>query len=90
MHRHRLAFVILFGTLLPIAPAAAQRSYGNDALPSAEVIAFQRTDARLRYRNARIEHDARGCAMYQGIAPNGQVRRTLLRNRAGQRICSRR
>ncbi|SEN75725.1 hypothetical protein SAMN05192583_3482 [Sphingomonas gellani] len=67
---------------------AQEHSYGNDALPSAEVTAFQKTDARLRYRNARIERDARGCAVYQGTASDGRVRREALRNQAGRPICS--
>ncbi len=69
---------------------ASERSYGNDALPSAEVIAFQRADARLRYRDARIEYDANNCAVYQGTAPNGRMRREPLRNQAGKAICARR
>lgn len=63
---------------------------GNDALPSAEMIAFQQVDARLKYGNARIEHDDKWCAVYQGTAPDGQVKRELLLNRAGKPICVRR
>lgn len=69
---------------------AGGHSYGNDALPSAEVTAFQRVDARLRYRDARIEHDARGCAVYQGTASNGRVRREPLRGPNNRPICARR
>ena len=38
-------------------------SFGNDGLPSAEVIAFQEVDKRLGYRNARIEFDAKDCVL---------------------------
>ncbi|MDJ0276442.1 hypothetical protein QLH51_06475 [Sphingomonas sp. 2R-10] len=68
----------------------AERHYGNDALPSAEVTAFQRTDARLRYRNARIERDGNGCAVYEGTARDGKVRRERLLSPSGQPICTRR
>ncbi len=66
----------------------AERAYGNDALPSAEVTAFQKMDARLKYSNARIERDANGCAVYQGSTSDGQVRRETLRDASGQPICS--
>ncbi len=69
---------------------ANERSYGNDALPSAEVIAFQRTDARLHYRNARIEYDRNNCAVYQGVGPGGRTRSEPLRDAAGKAICTRR
>lgn len=69
---------------------ANERSYGNDALPSAEVIAFQRTDARLHYRNARIEYDRNNCAVYQGVGPGGRTRSEPLRDAAGKAICARR
>jgi hypothetical protein len=68
----------------------AAQPYGNDALPSAEVTAFQKVDARLKYGNARIEHDANGCAVYQGTASDGQVRQELLRDASNQAICVRR
>lgn len=73
-----------------LGAGARAHSYGNDALPSAEVIAFQRTDARLRYRNASIEYDAKSCAVYQGLTPNGQLRREPLRSTNGRQICARR
>lgn len=73
-----------------LGAGASGHSYGNDALPSAEVVAFQRTDARLHYRNASIEYDAKNCAVYQGSAPNGQVRREPLRGTNGRQICARR
>lgn len=63
---------------------------GNDALPSAEVIAFQKADSRLKYGNARIEHDDSSCALYQGTAPDGQVKREPLLDGAGKPICARR
>ena len=71
----------------PSGPKAV--SYGNDALPSAEVLAFQRVDARLKYRNATIERDAANCAVYRGTASDGQVRSEPLTNEAGQPICVR-
>jgi len=67
-----------------------ERSYGNDALPSAEMIAFQKVDARLRYRDARFEYDAEECAVYQGKAPNGQIRRERLLSESGRPFCTRR
>ncbi len=69
------------------ASAPQQVPYGNDGLPSAEVTAFQEADARLRYRDARIEYDARNCAVYEGIAPNGRTQRELLRNPDNTTIC---
>ena len=68
---------------------ASMRSYGNDALPSAEMLAFDRVDARLHYRNARIEYDDQECALYQGTAPDGRLGRERLRNSKGQPICTR-
>ena len=67
----------------------AAQSYGNDALPSAEVTAFQKVDARLKYSNSRIEHDTNGCAVYQGTADDGKVRREPLRDGSNQAICAR-
>ncbi|MGC5799691.1 hypothetical protein [Sphingomonas sp. NFX23] len=67
-----------------------ERSYGNDMLPSAETIAFQKVDARLKYRNARIEYDARSCAVYQGTARDGRVRTEPLLSPEGRPICTRR
>ncbi len=67
----------------------AAHSYGNDALPSAEVAAFQKMDAHLKYNNARIEHDANGCALYQGTASDGQVRQEPLRDASKKPICIR-
>ena len=65
------------------------RGYGNDGLPSAEVVAFQQMDGRLKYGNARIEHDENRCAVYQGTAPDGQVKREALLDGAGKPICTR-
>lgn len=67
-----------------------ERSYGNDVLPSAETIAFQQANARLGYRNARIEHDARGCAIYRGTARDGRLKNEPLLSSDGQPICMRR
>ncbi|MEH3036145.1 MAG: hypothetical protein PGN23_06580 [Sphingomonas adhaesiva] len=66
----------------------AQHPYGNDALPSAEVTAFQAAEARFRYRDARIERDANGCAVYRGTTPAGQVKREPLLDPAGKPVCS--
>lgn len=76
--------------MLPAAPRPEEHSFGNDMLPSAEMIAFQKVDARLKYRNARIEYDARSCAVYQGTARNGRVRTEPLRSPEGRPICTRR
>lgn len=67
-----------------------ERSYGNDMLPSAEMIAFQKVDARLRYRDARFEYDAQNCAVYQGKARDGRVRSERLLSEAGRPFCTRR
>lgn len=64
-----------------------QHSYGNDALPSDQVIAFQTADARLKYKDARIEYDRRSCALYRGVAPDGQVRSEPLLDTRSQPIC---
>lgn len=66
------------------------RSYGNDALPSTEMIAFQKVDARLRYRDARFEYDAQNCAVYQGKARDGRILRERLLSEAGRPFCNRR
>jgi hypothetical protein len=73
-----------------LSAGASGHSYGNDALPSAEVLAFQRADARLRYRHASIGYDANNCAVYEGAASNGQLRREPLRGTNGRQICARR
>jgi hypothetical protein len=65
-----------------------ERSYGNDALLSAEMIAFQKVDARLGYRDARFEYDAEECAVYQGKAPDGKVRRERLLSASGRPFCT--
>ncbi len=65
-------------------------SYGNDGLPSPEVIAFQKLDARLHYRNARIEYDGRNCAVYQGIGRDGRTHREPLLDEARRPLCTRR
>ncbi|MFF8801800.1 MULTISPECIES: hypothetical protein [unclassified Methylobacterium] len=67
---------------------AASVGYGNDALPSAEVRAFQRLDARLRYRDARIAYDGRHCAVYEGRTRRGRVQRQALRDERGRRLCT--
>ncbi|MEH3106378.1 MAG: hypothetical protein PGN09_03585 [Sphingomonas fennica] len=80
---------ILCGLLLAGCGAKETRpvSYGDDALPSAEVTAFQTTDARLRYRNASIAYDGQSCAVYEGIGPGGAVMRVPLADAGGQPIC---
>ncbi len=53
------------------------------------MIAFRKVDARLRYRDARLEYDAKECAVYQGKAPNGQIRLERLLSEAGRPFCTR-
>lgn len=65
-----------------------RHSYGNDGLPSAEVIAFQKAHARLQYAEAHIEYDPKGCAHYQGVAPDGKIRSELLLDAQSQPICA--
>ena len=60
-------------TATRLIPGRAEVSYGNDALLSPEVIAFQQVDARLGYSSATIEYDRNSCAIYRAIAPDGQV-----------------
>lgn len=73
-----------------LSASANGRSYGNDALPSAEVTAFQKVDARLHYRDARIDYDAKECAVYQGVGPDGRVHREPLMDASRRPICTRR
>lgn len=62
-------------------------SYGNDMVPSAEVVAFERADARLNHANAQIGRDADGCATYSATLPIGTPYSELLRDEAGRTIC---
>lgn len=64
--------------------------YGNDGLPSAEVIAFKKMDARLHYRGARIEYDAKSCAVYQGVGRDGRAHREPLLDDSRRPLCARR
>jgi hypothetical protein len=64
------------------------RSYGNDALPSAEVIAFEKVDKRLKYPNAHIEYDENMCANYQAILKNGTLYRQPLLGENNQPLCT--
>ncbi|WP_028964953.1 hypothetical protein [Sphingomonas phyllosphaerae] len=81
---------LVVGIDAELGDVSGRRSYGNDALPSAEVKAFQRLDKRLSYRDARIEYDAKGCAVYQGKARSGRIRQEVLRDPRGRAICPRR
>ncbi|MEH3105446.1 MAG: hypothetical protein PGN12_16280 [Sphingomonas phyllosphaerae] len=81
---------LVVGIAAELGSESGSRSYENDALPSAEVRAFQRVGKRLGYRDARIEYDAKGCALYQGKARNGHVRQEVLRDPRGRSICPRR
>lgn len=84
-----LATVVSALLLLGCAEArAGSVGYGRDALPSAEVEAFQRLDARLKYRDARIGYDARNCAVYEGRT-RGRIHRRALRDARGRPICTR-
>lgn len=71
----------------PSSAGGAEVSYGNDALLSPEVIAFQQVDARLGYSSATIEYDRNSCAIYRAIAPDGQVYTELLRRDDNSTIC---
>ncbi|MBB3844603.1 hypothetical protein FHT13_002222 [Xanthomonas arboricola] len=85
---------VLFFSLAALCASCAhteqpkQHAYGNDALPSAESVAFEKTDARLRYRDARIEWDAKQCAVYQGVAADGQIRSEALHDAEGWPLCA--
>ena len=87
----KLIITLAFGALLVGCAQNEQevRHYGNDALPSAEVTAFEALHARLKYQNARIEYDNRECAVYQGVAADGQVRSVPLEDASGNPLCGR-
>lgn len=79
---------LLAGCAQSIPAPPVLHSYGNDALPSDQVMAFQTADTRLKYRDARIEYDPRGCARCQGIAPGGQLRSEPLLDARSKPICA--
>ncbi|UQY36092.1 hypothetical protein K8U54_06300 [Pseudomonas fulva] len=87
----KLIVTLAFGALLVGCAHNEQevRHYGNDALPSAEVTAFEAVDARFNYQDARIEYDNNDCAVYQGVAPDGQRRNVPLTDPSGKPLCSR-
>ncbi len=68
--------------------APADHPMGNDALPSAQVIAFQKADTRLGWRGAHVEWDERTCAVYRGFAPDGVERQEPLLDEGGRPICA--
>ncbi|MCD9098184.1 hypothetical protein LU699_11190 [Luteimonas fraxinea] len=72
----------------PAAPQPEVRSYGNDALASAEVKAYERAHARYKYRDSRIEWDSRNCAVYEGTASDGKRVQHALSDERNQPICA--
>lgn len=87
MTRSTLILVPVLALAACTHPGETTRSHGNDMLPSAETTAFQAADARLNWKNARIEYDARECAVYLGTAPDGQLRSEPLLGTNGQPLC---
>ena len=83
-----LPAIIALAACAPQSPSGPTVSYGDDMLPSPEVTAFERTDARLGYADAQIGRDANGCATYSATGPNNVPYSELLRDAAGQTICS--
>jgi hypothetical protein len=81
---------LLVGINAELGAVAGKRPHDSDTLRGAEMLAFQRIDKRLGYRNARIDHDTKGCAIYRGITHGGRDRREPLRDPRGRPICPRR
>lgn len=63
-------------------------SYGNDALPSREVLAFQKMDKELKFKNARIEYDKNSCTVYEGLNAKGEKEQRPLLDKNGKQICN--
>ncbi|MFB9038494.1 hypothetical protein [Xanthomonas arboricola] len=87
----KLAFFL--AAALPLAGCAGHavnhtHKIDDGGLPSAEVKAFERAQTQYQYRDARIEWDTKNCAVYEGIAPNGQRQQQPLTKEDGSRICS--
>ncbi|MBB3812845.1 hypothetical protein GGR60_002071 [Xanthomonas arboricola] len=70
------------------APVAKEHKIDDGALPSAEVKAFERAQARYHYKDARFEWDASNCAVYEGTAPDGKRQQQPLTKEDGSRFCS--
>lgn len=68
-------------------PTAVPENLRDDMLPSAEVAAFQRVDARLGYEDARIGYDPDGCAIYEATGPDGRPYAESLRGEDRGPIC---
>lgn len=68
-------------------PVNEQRKIDDGGLPSAEVKAFERAHAQYQYKEARIEWDGARCAVYEGIAPNGQRQQKPLTDEDGWQFC---
>lgn len=78
-----------FGKLARDAQEAQQAQARSGSGASAEVVAFQQTDARLRYANASVVYDDKGCASYQGTTQDGRTASVPLQDASGKRICRR-
>ena len=76
---------VSYGDDMLVAPAG---NMAGDALPSAEVLAFQRADARLGYADAEIGFDAQNCALYTGRAPGNAPYSERLLDEQGRPICT--
>ena len=65
------------------------QGYGNDMLPSADVIAVQNAEKQDGDTDARSEWDENSCAVYDGVAPSGERARHPLMGEDNQPICTR-
>lgn len=83
--------VLIISVSFGLAACATQQGelagLSDENLSSAELAAFERSDARLKYAEAQIAYNASGCAVYRGIASNGLPRRELLRDAFNRPIC---
>ena len=81
----------LIAVSLSLAACVTQQdkvaSLDAEHFSTAEMSAFERADARLKYASAHIAYDGSGCAVYRGIASNGLPRREVLRDASNRPIC---
>ncbi len=60
-----------------------------EAQRTAEVAAFQGADKTHGFRDAQVVFDSRNCAIYRGVAEDGEMRDVPLRNALGKPLCRR-
>ena len=81
---------MVVGVDAELGAGASGHASTNGARPGPDLVAFQRTHAKLHYDNAQLQYDRKGCAVYEGVTTDGKTRREPLRDRRGQLICARR